>query len=413
MKRQKMLLVTHEFPYGNSEYSFLSTEISLLEKKYDLTVLAVLYSGCIDELLYPVSGNYDYSYCKITTYKHELHFLMRDREAWRELLTALSKGSLSQRLKGVKFTIGWLCKSYAVEHEIEKLITQKGCDILYTYWCTEEAAAAVRLKTRFPQMRVMSRLHGYDLFKERNPYGLQPMHRQIADSADLLVFVSRNGMEYFQKQFPGKTPTILSYLGAKGFGKLPQSDKPSYVVVSCSYVIPVKRVKRLVDALALVEIPLQWIHIGGGYELGETKVYAKQVLDSSKCKVNFIGDIPNYEVAEIYRRYQPDLFLTASESEGGAPISIVEACSCGIPAIATAVGGIPEIVLDGESGWLVSAEANAKEIADAINRFYALPFSEQLNMREKAFSIFESVFCASTNAANFLHILNRCLGLGY
>ena len=158
---------------------------------------------------------------------------------------------------------------------------------------------------------------------------------------------------------------------------------------------------------------MQWIHIGGGYELGETKVYAKQVLDSSKSKVNFIGDIPNYEVAEIYRRYQPDLFLTASESEGGAPISIVEACSCGIPAIATAVGGIPEIVLDGESGWLVSAEANAKEIADATNRFYALPFSEQLNMREKAFSIFESVFCASTNAANFLHILNRCLGLGY
>jgi glycosyltransferase involved in cell wall biosynthesis len=49
-----------------------------------------------------------------------------------------------------------------------------------------------------------------------------------------------------------------------------------------------------------------------------------------------------------------DCLLLPSFSEG-TPRSILEAASVGVPAIATRVGGIPDIVSDGESGWLVPA----------------------------------------------------------
>ncbi len=406
MMRRKMILVTHGFPYGEYERSFLLTELSLLEKQYELSVISVLHDDSNAELLHSVSGNYSYRIYVYTHFKQLIGRLPMDADARHEIAYALSNGSLIRRLKGAKYTVGWLCRSFAFQDALEQIIAQNGCDILYTYWCTEETAAAVRLKKKYPQMKVISRLHGYDLFEERSDFGLQPMHRQIAQYADLLIFVSRNGQQYFQQHFPGQAPLLLSYLGTVGFGRLPRRVQPSFVAVSCSYTVPIKRIPRIADALARVSgIRLHWIHIGDGPDLEWIKAYAEQALFGTDCSVQFTGNLPNEAVAALYRKHQPDLFLTASESEGGTPISIVEAFSCGIPAIGTNVGGIPEIVTDGENGYLVSAQADAQEMADAVMRFYSLPASAQQQMRDNAFQTFESKFDAQVNAGRFLEEL--------
>ena len=59
-----------------------------------------------------------------------------------------------------------------------------------------------------------------------------------------------------------------------------------------------------------------------------------------------------------------DLYLQPSRSEG-LPLSLMEAASCGLPIVATRVGGIPEVVKDNENGLLVPPE-NAAMLADAI-----------------------------------------------
>ena len=58
-----------------------------------------------------------------------------------------------------------------------------------------------------------------------------------------------------------------------------------------------------------------------------------------------------------------DLFLMTSESESFG-LAALEALSCGVPVVAYAVGGLPEVISDGENGYLVPSGA-VNEVADA------------------------------------------------
>ncbi|MGZ4256566.1 MAG: glycosyltransferase family 4 protein [Gaiellaceae bacterium] len=63
---------------------------------------------------------------------------------------------------------------------------------------------------------------------------------------------------------------------------------------------------------------------------------------------------------------EADVFALSSTSEG-LPLSVIEAMAAGLPVVATAVGGVPELVVDGETGLLVPAR-DAKALAQALGR---------------------------------------------
>jgi glycosyltransferase involved in cell wall biosynthesis len=66
---------------------------------------------------------------------------------------------------------------------------------------------------------------------------------------------------------------------------------------------------------------------------------------------------------------ESDLFLMPSLSEG-MPFALLEAMACGRPAVGTPVGGIPELVMEGETGWLAESTEIA-DVADALERAWS------------------------------------------
>lgn len=79
--------------------------------------------------------------------------------------------------------------------------------------------------------------------------------------------------------------------------------------------------------------------------------------------VFFMGNLPN---AGSYNEYS-DIFMLPSDYEG-LPIAIIEALACGKPVVASAVGGIPEL-LDGTNGFAVKNDA--KEMAEKIDYIFS------------------------------------------
>ena len=402
MKKQKMLLITHGYPFGESEYSFLSSEIKVLETNYDLTVMAVCLPDADISIKHGGKRNFR-TVRFIYKRKYPKKYIMRviaDKAAVKEMLSMLPD------IARVRNVLGFVKRSIVIKDVLEKIIRKNGADIIYTFWCTEETYAALQLKRKYPHLKVISRLHGYDLYKERNPFCIQPMHKTAASKADLLVFISKNGERYFKKEFPGTTETMVSYLGSGDFGRIKKGSECSYTIVSCSNIIGLKRLGRITEALSRSGVGLRWIHIGEGERSEIEQQYAHKLLDGSSCTFEFLGIVPNDKIAEIYHKNAPDLFINASSTEG-LPVSIMEAFSCGIPVIAPDVGGISEIVSDGINGYLMSAEAAPDELVSAIERFYSLSDEERMAMAENAHKTFLAAFNAQTNAEEFVKALKK------
>jgi glycosyltransferase involved in cell wall biosynthesis len=132
--------------------------------------------------------------------------------------------------------------------------------------------------------------------------------------------------------------------------------------------------KALGTALqALASVPDVTLAIAGdGPERGALERQARELrLDE---RVSFLGSVPREQVLRLFRAAEASVLPSAWEN---FPHAVVEALAVGCPVIATAVGGVPEVVRDGENGLLV-APGDPAALAAAIARYFA---DEQLRGR--------------------------------
>ena len=161
-----------------------------------------------------------------------------------------------------------------------------------------------------------------------------------------------------------------AYLGTVGPEKRPpvQKDASVFRIVTCSYLVEVKRIDRLIDALAVLDKKcdrkIVWDCIGDGELFERLEKKAGNIINC--IEVNFRGEMTNAEVLNYYLTHYIDVFVNTSESEG-LPVSIMEAMSYWIPVIAPNVGGIQEIIDNGINGILLSRKCTTPELARAIS----------------------------------------------
>ena len=95
--------------------------------------------------------------------------------------------------------------------------------------------------------------------------------------------------------------------------------------------------------------------------------------------ISLKGPLPSSLVADMMRESR--LFCLPSHKEG-TPVSVMEALACGLPVIATRVGGIPDIVAHGTTGLLVE-KGDIQGLADALIGLFRDP-STCIHMRKEA-----------------------------
>ncbi|MCF2661512.1 glycosyltransferase [Pseudoflavonifractor phocaeensis] len=295
---------------------------------------------------------------------------------------------------------------------IRKIVAEDQIDVVYTYWCTPCTLAALSLKKEFPTLKVITRFHGYDLYEERTSIRWQPFRNFVAARADRLVFASQAGEQYFLSRWGSRWPQkrITAYLGSRSMGQFQPCSDGTLRLVSCSNAIPLKRVHLIIDALAALPAGyrVEWHHIGDGTELDALRVRSREAFrEHPDIRWTFHGYVVNDQLEALYHSICPDVFITTTSTEGGVPVSIQEAFSMGIPAIATAVGGIPEIVRTGETGFLLPEEPSVQEISAAVRSMYESTPAQRGAMRSAAFRLWREQFDAVRNADRFATFLDH------
>ena len=145
--------------------------------------------------------------------------------------------------------------------------------------------------------------------------------------------------------------------------------------VTVGRLVPWKRIDRLIEALNEIS-ELGLVIVGDGPERPQLKRIAQELGVSGR--VYFAGQRSKKETLSLMAAC--DLFVLNSTYEG-LPHTVLEAMALGLPVVATAVGGTPEVVRDGETGLLIHSGNRALE-----KTLFALVTDEKTRQRlgEKA-----------------------------
>ena len=185
------------------------------------------------------------------------------------------------------------------------------------------------------------------------------LHVKIQPFIHAITFVSKEGMENFQKLYHWQqTPSQVIDNGVLINPVNPGSKCSAKVRIgSVGRMIPLKNQLGLLKALSLLTADIQSnieVHFfGDGECLTHLKDYS--ALNLPDTKVKFYGMVNDRE--EIYANI--DALVVCSETEGLSMV-IIEAMANKIPVIATNVGGNPKLVLDQKTGWLFDYDDNKK-----------------------------------------------------
>ncbi len=144
---------------------------------------------------------------------------------------------------------------------------------------------------------------------------------------------------------------------------LNSKDSPS--LVFCGRFVQAKRLDILIEAFGVVQkkIPnARLILVGDGAERSKLNNIVQSLNLSPYVKIT--GYVKNSQVADFLSK--ASIFISSSSFEG-TPNTLLEAMAAGLPIVATKVGGIPDIITDGENGLLVQP-CDVDSLAKAILR---------------------------------------------
>jgi glycosyltransferase involved in cell wall biosynthesis len=159
-----------------------------------------------------------------------------------------------------------------------------------------------------------------------------------------------------------------------------------------------KGVRTLLDAWRAIEgFPLKILGDG------PLRAELEQLTRRHALPVEFLGFRPREEVLE--RVAGAEIQIVPSECYEGFPMVVLEAYACGTPVVASRIGSLDEIVMEGESG-LKFEPGNPADLAAKVAELRADP-ARLRAMRRKGRALFEAKYTADRNYSRLMEIYDR------
>jgi N-acetyl-alpha-D-glucosaminyl L-malate synthase BshA len=245
----------------------------------------------------------------------------------------------------------------ALASKMAEVAKNKELQVLHVHYAIPFAAAALLARQVVPELnlKVVTTLHGTDVTLVGNNPSFKPVTAMTIEQSDAVTAVSRFLRDETYSQFgcDKDIDVIYNFVDPDRHDRpvppcIPPRDCPEqFNIMHISNFRPVKRVVDVVHIFARVRqaVDARLILVGDGPDAG----LAMQVADELKVTdyVTFTGVVDG--VAQLLQA--ANLLLLPSQTESFGLVAL-EAMASGVPVIASDVGGLPEVVEHGVTGFL-------------------------------------------------------------
>jgi len=301
----------------------------------------------------------------------------------------------------------------ALANKMAEVINREELDILHVHYAMPHAICAILAKQMAKRdVKIITTLHGTDITVLGIDSSLKQMIKFGIEQSDKVTAVSESLVQQTQDQLSTDKPieVIYNFVDEREY-----YQKPSYslredycikeeekVVIHISNFRKVKRVPEVVHAFSKIaaEVPAKLLLVGDGPEYSDVHQLVKDL--NLEGQVLFLGKQEN--VSDLLSISDLKLLLSEKESFG---LVLLEAMACGVPCIGSNIGGIPEVIDHGETGYIAEL-GNVDQVA-----YFALKMltDEELMNRlsVNAKQVVETKFASGTILTQYEELYERVL----
>ena len=240
--------------------------------------------------------------------------------------------------------------------KIAEVMKREKLDILHAHYAIPHAVCAILAKQMVDRdVKIVTTLHGTDITVLGYEHSLQKLIKFGIEKSDYVTAVSRSLVEETKALVaPDKEiHTVYNFIDERVYKVQPFSTlkeelglQNEKVMIHVSNFREVKRVGDIIRVFERVqkEVDVKLLLVGDGPEMS----VILELVDSLNLqeRVLFLGKQENVE--ELYGISDVMLLLSEKESFG---LVLLEAMACGVPCIGTNIGGIPEVIEHGVTGY--------------------------------------------------------------
>ena len=246
----------------------------------------------------------------------------------------------------------------ALASKMAEVAKREKLDLLHVHYAIPHAVCAyLAKKMTDDKLKIVTTLHGTDITVLGYDPSLNDMIRFGIEGSDIVTAVSESLVQqtYDLLQPKKSIQSVYNFIDERVyFKKDTLALKGQYgiaaeekVVIHVSNFRKVKRVQDVVKSFHLIEkeVPSKLLLVGDGPEISVVCNLVREL--GLKDKVLFLGKQENLE--DLYSISDLMLLLSEKESFG---LVLLEAMACGVPSVGTRIGGIPEVIENGKTGFL-------------------------------------------------------------
>ncbi|MFQ3543001.1 N-acetyl-alpha-D-glucosaminyl L-malate synthase BshA [Halobacillus rhizosphaerae] len=242
--------------------------------------------------------------------------------------------------------------------KMAEVINREKLDILHVHYAMPHAICAILAKQMCNrEVKIITTLHGTDITVLGIDPGLKQMIKFGIEQSDQVTAVSRSLVEQTRDRLDTnkEMEVIYNFVDEREYYRKDNEElKKDYcikpeekVIIHVSNFRKVKRVPDVIRSFAEIkkEVPAKLLLVGDGPEYA----FCYQLVEDLGLEedVLFLGKQEN--VSDLLSISDLKILLSEKESFG---LVLLEAMACGVPCIGTNIGGIPEVIDHGETGYI-------------------------------------------------------------